>query len=702
MKKIIILLFILSACGGGSKNKSPEPEIKPLPVINFSSSTTSIEANLEFFLSWSSINASECSASGDWDNIISISGTQSIIEDTPGSKTYTISCSGSGGEISSSLNVEITEQILIPTASISSSKDSVIINEEFTLNWESTDATDCIASGSWDQSIGTSGSKTLSEQEFGNKTYSINCTGAGGSATSSVNVSVNEEQSETAFYGSVIDGYVSGAEVFIDQNFNFERDDGEYGTTSISDGTFSIETSDANIYDCLKNRPVVANIPVGAFDSTLGGVTEEYQMVLPSINDSGTNTIVISPFTSLFSEAILLAKNGIVEDLSLSEGCSVKGDEIATLITQRIDELKNSLQANFNITYSDLLGDFIQSSGDIVNEDTAQNIAKIFPHIQQIDSQISSELSTKFNKEINANVSLSDSALNIIFGENAYEKLPLDFRSSYRTEENSSGWYQDETIEASGAYISKEGILSRADCSETDTQLCNISSLSLQNIANASTSFVQASTFLKQNIDFDEIGITNGSLAVQASDRRSWRNNSANWQDKNNRDRECQLDNQIQFQNTVIAGTQSNFNYSSYSQGYEKAECENVRHYYFPILRVSTINDQSINDNSLGLAYYIPDITRSGISSNLPYDFISNRVDIDPLLVVRDIASLPRTLKDIQTIRRMFNGEDYVLYEYNKDSQLNSFFEVGTNPRNDMFWDYISAYRLGQLATDRV
>ena len=50
--------------------------------------------------------------------------------------------------------------------------------------------------------------------------------------------------------------------------------------------------------------------------------------------------------------------------------------------------------------YSDLLGDFIQSSGDIVNEDTAQNIAKIFPHIQQIDSQISSELSTKFNKEI--------------------------------------------------------------------------------------------------------------------------------------------------------------------------------------------------------------------------------------------------------------------------------------------------------------
>ena len=72
-----------------------------------------------------------------------------------------------------------------------------------------------------------------------------------------------------------------------------------------TDGSFVIETNDANLNECLSKRPIVANVPVGAVDSTLGGITEAYQMILPSISDAGTNTIVISPFTSLFEQAII-------------------------------------------------------------------------------------------------------------------------------------------------------------------------------------------------------------------------------------------------------------------------------------------------------------------------------------------------------------------------------------------------------------
>ena len=57
---------------------------------------------------------------------------------------------------------------------------------------------------------------------------------------------------------------------------------------------------------CLKSRPIVATVPVGAVDSTLGAVTQAYQMILPSIEDTGSSAIVISPFTSLFAEAILM------------------------------------------------------------------------------------------------------------------------------------------------------------------------------------------------------------------------------------------------------------------------------------------------------------------------------------------------------------------------------------------------------------
>ena len=519
--------------------------------------------------------------------------------------------------------------------------------------------------------------------------YSATVTATDGSKSSTQNITINiiDISEVTTFNGKAIDGYISGADIFIDQNFNFKYDSGEYSSKTKADGSFEIEVEDTNLVACLENRPIIADVPVGAEDSTLGTVETAYQMILPSIKDSGTTSIVISPFTSLFSEAILSAKSNLKEDLDVAEGCSSEGDSIASSISSRINELKATLTNTFSIDIETMTGDFIISNDSKINETSAQNIAKLLPYLRIIDNQVSDALTAKFGKEIRANVSLSESALNIIFGGSSYEKLPLDFKSIYRTDANSSGWYQEEVLQASGAFISNTGVLSRADCSETDTELCNITDLTLKNIANASTSFAQDSNFFKTNIDFDAIGIKAGSLAVTASDRRSWRNNSANWQDKNNRDRECQWDNAIQFQNTVVAGTQSNFRYSSYSQGYEKADCESVRHYYYPILSVSTIPDQSVNDNSLELRYYIPDITRSGISDNLPYDFITNRVTIDPLEMVKDIADLPRTFKELDAIRRMFNGEDYVFYEYNKDSNLNAYFEAGTNPRNDMYWD---------------
>ena len=491
----------------------------------------------------------------------------------------------------------------------------------------------------------------------------------------------------TVFSGKAIDGYISGADIFIDQNFNFKYDSGEYTSKTKADGSFEIVVFDSSLVACLENRPIIADVPAGAIDSSLGTVETAYQMVLPSIKDSGSSSIVISPFTSLFSEAILSAKSTLKQDLTVAEGCSSTGDTIASNISSRVNDLKTTLTNTFAINTETMTGDFIVAGDNKINETSAQNIAKLLPYLRIIDNQVSDALTTKFSKEIRANVSLSESALNIVFGGSSYEKLPLDFKSIYRTDANSAGWYQEEVLKASGAFISKDGVLSRADCSATDTQLCNITDLTLKNIANASTSFTQNSNFFKSNIDFDAIGINAGSLAVTASDSRAWRNNSANWQVKNNRDRECQWDNAIQFQNTVVAGTQSEFRYSSYSQGYEKADCESVRHYYYPILSVTTTPDQSVNDNSLQLRYYIPDITRSGISDNLPYDFITNRVTIDPLEMVKDIANLPRTFKELDSIRRMFNGEDYVFFEYNKDSNLNAYFEAGTNPRNDMYWD---------------
>ena len=111
-------------------------------------------------------------------------------------------------------------------------------------------------------------------------------------------------------------------------------------------------------------------------------------MVLPSINDTGSTSIIISPFTSLFSKAILDSKSNINQDLTVEEGCQGAGNTIASSISSEIDTLKQSIETNFGITFSDLTSDFISSSGDKVNETAAQNIAKIFPYLQSIDNQV--------------------------------------------------------------------------------------------------------------------------------------------------------------------------------------------------------------------------------------------------------------------------------------------------------------------------
>ncbi|MDA7788293.1 Ig-like domain-containing protein [Gammaproteobacteria bacterium] len=596
--------------------------------------------------------------------------------------TLTIEAVNDAPSIDIALTIQVAEnQTAVTTVSVSD-----VDEDELTLTLGGTDA----------DSFNLSDENVLTFKEAPDyetkDSYSITLTLTDGTeiVTKDVTIAIIDINNvPDSFKGEVIDGYISGAEIFIDQNFNFNMDDGEYSATTASDGSFNIDLGDEDIYKCLEKRPIIANVPVGAIDSSLGEISQAYQMVLPSISDTGSTSIVISPFTSLFAEAILSSKSNIAQDLTVSEGCESDGDNIAANISTRIDELKASIESNFGISYDQLLSDFIENPTNDVDETSAQNIAKLFPYLQIIDNQVSDYLTESFNKNIRANVSLSEDSLSIIFSGSNYEKLPLDFYSNYQTNPNSDGWYRSEYLDASGAFISKNGVLSREDCSEADTTLCDITELSLNNIANTSTSYTKTSNFSKSTpVDFNELGITNGSLSVSSTISSSWRNNSENWNQPNNRSRECQKTESIYFStgNTDTDQYTTHFFYNNYSQGFEKADCNNVRHYYTPILNASTFLTNN-SGSALGAQYYIFDVLRSGISSNLPYDFVDDGVDINPELVVKDIAVLPRMYKDLDTIRALFRGDDYVLFNYDRNSASSAYFEAGTNPSNDMFWD---------------
>lgn len=96
-------------------------------------------------------------------------------------------CGGGGG---SSTPAAPTVQLALSLSSVSESQASV-------LTWSSTNATSCIASGSWSGTKATSGSINVSQAAAGSYTYNLNCASANASvvltavATANVNNSLS-------------------------------------------------------------------------------------------------------------------------------------------------------------------------------------------------------------------------------------------------------------------------------------------------------------------------------------------------------------------------------------------------------------------------------------------------------------------------------------------------------------------------------
>jgi len=107
---ILSSIFITSCGGGGGGGGEPAapPPPPPSPTATISIEPSSAYVYEAVSVTWSSTNATACSASGDWSGAKSISGTESISFESIGEKTLTIECNGSGGSASSSATVSIS------------------------------------------------------------------------------------------------------------------------------------------------------------------------------------------------------------------------------------------------------------------------------------------------------------------------------------------------------------------------------------------------------------------------------------------------------------------------------------------------------------------------------------------------------------------------------------------------------------------
>ena len=155
------------------------------------------------------------------------------------SSIFLISSCGGGGGGGGGDTTPVTPA---PVVSLSASPMSVLLTETSTLTWSSSNATSCSASGSWSGTKTTSGTEAVTISSSGNNTFILACTGAGGTGTNSVVV-----EGYRNIEVVVVDGYISGADVFIDENDDWTKDSNENSTTSDNNGNLTIKYANGNL-----------------------------------------------------------------------------------------------------------------------------------------------------------------------------------------------------------------------------------------------------------------------------------------------------------------------------------------------------------------------------------------------------------------------------------------------------------------------
>lgn len=180
-------LTCAGAGGSATQSVTVTVEVATMPTVTLTSSATTIAYNGSATLTWSTANATSCTASGAWSGTKATSGTQTLAALTA-SGTYKLTCSGTGG--SNSQSVALTVQAPpVPVVTLTANPASVAYNGTSILNWSSTNATACSASGAWSGPQLTAGTLTLASLTT-SSAYTLTCTGTGGSTGKSVTIAV--------------------------------------------------------------------------------------------------------------------------------------------------------------------------------------------------------------------------------------------------------------------------------------------------------------------------------------------------------------------------------------------------------------------------------------------------------------------------------------------------------------------------------
>jgi pimeloyl-ACP methyl ester carboxylesterase len=185
-----LLVLLIAACGGHSVGPVTPTGAgtPPAATASIAADPASISAGGSSMLTWTSSNASACTATGAWSGTQSTSGTLTVSPAVTSS--YSLDCRGSGGPAQTqTATVTVAAAAAVPTVTLTATPVSVASGATSMLTWTSTGASSCTATGAWSGNEATSGT-FITPALTAAATYTLACSGTGGAATQSATVNV--------------------------------------------------------------------------------------------------------------------------------------------------------------------------------------------------------------------------------------------------------------------------------------------------------------------------------------------------------------------------------------------------------------------------------------------------------------------------------------------------------------------------------
>jgi hypothetical protein len=203
-------LVCTNAAGASSTNSVTLTDAAPAaPTLVLS--TSSIDLGKSVGISWSSVGATSCTASGAWSGTLPVIGSQTVTPAAGGTDTYSLTCTNAlGTSAASTASLTVAPPPAPPTLTLASS--SIAAGASTTITWSSVNAAACTASGSWSGTLATSGTQTLQPTSAGTDVYTLTClNSAGTSQSTSVTLTVTAASGGGPSTGAVSGGHGGGA-----------------------------------------------------------------------------------------------------------------------------------------------------------------------------------------------------------------------------------------------------------------------------------------------------------------------------------------------------------------------------------------------------------------------------------------------------------------------------------------------------------